>query len=347
MDRPDLSKVSPEILEYIETLEAELNRLQSKSTPIRAPIETLPPEPDEAPTTINIITSTRSGQAKRTPRHEYGRQRRSGMGVFDLECAEEDPPVVLCAADETQGLLLLTNRGRGFRLPMSKIPVNPVRGRGELIIDRLPFETGEGIAVILPTQASGYVALVTKNGMVRCLRHHLFGEYLKPGTAFLNGAEFGPLASACWTPGDADLFVATRQGMAIRFPEKLVAPQGTRAIRVEEGDEAVAVTSVDQEGGVFLIGEDGKGTIRMMSGFNPNKAPGGGGKLAMKTDGLIGAFCVTPGEDIFIVSRLGKIIRFQAGEVPTTEGVIQGVICMSLRSDSCTAALKTTHGEPV
>ncbi len=313
----------------------------------RPVVEAPPPEPDEAPTTINIITATATGQAKRTVRHEYGRQRRGGMGVFDLETPDQDPPAILCAADEPQTLLLLTNRGRGFRLPLSKIQTSPIRSKGVSIIDRLPFDQGETLAAILPTQASGYLALVTQNGMVRCLRHHLFGDYLKPGTAFLNGAEFGPLAGACWTPGDGDLFVATRQGLAIRFSEKLVPPQGTRAIRVEEGDRVVAVTPVDQESGVFLIGDDGKGTIRLMSGFNPNKAPGGGGKMALKTDGLLSAFCVTPGEDIFIISRLGKIIRFQASEVPTTEGVIQGVICMSLRSDECLAAIKTSHGEPV
>jgi DNA gyrase subunit A len=346
MDRPDLSRTAPEIVEYIQFLETEINHLQAKTGGMRMPVEAPPAEPDEAPTTINVITATRTGSAKRTARHEYGRQRRGGMGVFDLETPEKDPPAILCAADEPQTLLLLTDRGRGFRLPVTKILSSPVRAKGESMIDRLPFEPGEAVAAILPTQASGYLALVTKNGMVRCLRHHLFGDYLKPGTAFLNGAEFGPLAAACWTPGDTDLLIATRQGLAIRFAEKLVPPQGTRGIRVENGDEAVAVTPVDDESGVFLIGEDGKGTIRLMTGFNPNKSPGGGGKLALKTDGLVGAFCITPGEDILIISKLGKIIRFEASEVPTTEGVIQGVICMSLRADTCVAALKTAHGEP-
>jgi DNA gyrase subunit A len=348
MDRPDLSHVAPGVMDYIQYLESELERLQASRAGAPRPfVEGPPPEPDEAPTTIHVITATPTGQAKRTVRHEYGRQRRGGMGVFDLETPETEPPAVLCTADEAQTLLLLTNRGRGFRLPVAKIQSAPVRAKGESIIDRLPFEPGETVAAVLPTQASGYLALVTVNGMVRCLRHHLFGDYLKPGTAFLNGAEFGQLAGACWTPGDGDLFVATRQGLAIRFSEKLVPPQGARAIRVEDGDQVVAVTPVDQDSGVFLIGEDGKGTIRLMSGFNPNKAPGGGGKLAIKTDRLVSAFCVTPGEDIFVISRLGKIIRFQASEVPTTEGVIQGVICMSLRSDECIAAIKTSHGEPV
>ena len=37
------------------------------------------------------------------------------------------------------------------------------------------------------------------------------------------------------------------------------------------------------------------------------------------------------------MSRLGKIIRFRASEVPAKEGVVQGVNCMALRSDDTIA----------
>jgi hypothetical protein len=38
---------------------------------------------------------------------------------------------------------------------------------------------------------------------------------------------------------------------------------------------------------------------------------------------------------VMIMSKLGKVIRFVAGEVPPKEGVVQGVNCMSLRADVC------------
>ncbi|MCL4562388.1 MAG: hypothetical protein M1281_17475, partial [Chloroflexi bacterium] len=205
----------------------------------------------------------------------------------------------------------------------------------------LPLENDERIIAILPEQASGYIALVSQRGMVRCLRHHLFGEYLRPGTSFFNVREFGPLAAASWTPGDADLFIATRSGTAIRFPEKLVPPAGVLGIRLAADDIPVAVTGVYPDSSVFLAGEDGHGTIRLMSGFNPNKSAGGGGKTAMRTNKLIAAMQINPDDDILIISRLGKIIRFKASEVAATEGVVQGVICMSLRGDECVAAAKS------
>jgi DNA gyrase subunit A len=179
--------------------------------------------------------------------------------------------------------------------------------------------------------------------MVRTFRHHIFGDYMKPGTTFFNTRQFGTLASACWTPGDTDLFIQTRQGTAIRFSEKLVPPQGIVGIRLNQGDEVAAITSVYPDSGVFILSGDGRGTIRQMTGFAPNKSAGGGGKTAIKSDRVVAAFSTSPKDDIFILSELGKMIRFSAAEVPETEGVVQGVICMTLRGDACVAATRSEH----
>lgn len=95
--------------------------------------------------------------------------------------------------------------------------------------------------------------------------------------------------------------------------------------------------SVLEESSVFLLSADGKGSLRQMAGFAANKAPGAGGKVALKTDHLVGAVTTADGDDLFVISKLGKIIRFQAVEVPAKEGVVQGVNCMALRADETTA----------
>ena len=77
----------------------------------------------------------------------------------------------------------------------------------------------------------------------------------------------------------------------------------------------------------------------MLEGFAANKAPGTGGKTLMKAEAMVAAIAADPEQsELFIISRLGKIIRFCASEIPAKEGVVQGVICMTLRADACTAA---------
>jgi DNA gyrase subunit A len=218
------------------------------------------------------------------------------------------------------------------------IPEGPVRSKGESIVGRLNLQPEERLVSVLPDQAQGYVAMVSQRGNVRLLRHHVFGEYMKPGTALFDSKTFGVLTGACWSPGDGDLFIATRQGRAIRFSEKLVPPQGGLGIRLSDGDSAVAITGVYDDSGVFLLSADGKGTIRLMEGFAANKAPGAGGKSAIASDNLVFARSVQEEDEIFIISELSKIIRFNSNEIPKKDGVVQGVICMSLRADECVAA---------
>lgn len=335
-ERPDLNQLDPAVRDYIESLEAELDRLWAGDGDFPGEAAS-PPEPDEPPTTLNLITLSAGGLAKRTPRHLYSRQRRSGMGIFDLDLPDGDMPLSLAIADESASVILLTSHARAFRLPVNKLPDSEVRARGQSITGDLNLNAGERLAVIVPDVARGYVALLSQTGHVRCVPGHLFGETLSPGAEMYNLERLGPLAAACWTPGNSDLFIATHNGLGIRFSEKQVSLQGGPGIRLESGDVAVAVTSVKEESGVFLLGADGKGTIRLMSGFSPNKSPGAGGKVALKTSHLVAAMTVTQEDDVFAISRLSKIIRFHASEIPPKEGVVQGVHCMSLRADEVVA----------
>ncbi len=341
VERPDLSGVSQEVQAYIEALEAELDQQrQAQDLDAEGAAGTASFEPAEPPTTINLITISAGGRAKRTPRHLYSRQRRGGMGIFDLETTEDDPPALLALADESQRLLLVTTLARAFRVSVRDLPESPVRGRGQSLIAQLPLQADERIALAFPDQGKGYIALVSQHGHVRCLRHHYVGENLRPGTN-LYTPEFGPPAAACWTPGNSDLFIATRQGRAIRFAEKQVPLQGCLGIRLEPEDVVVGIAAVHQDSGVLLVSSDGKGTIRLMSGFSPNKMPGGGGKTAMRTDCLIGAVTIDESDDLFIISRLSKIIRSRAAEIPAKEDAVQGVNCMALRADNTMAVISS------
>jgi DNA gyrase subunit A len=342
MLRPDLSSADPEIKKYIEYLEKRLGVTHKPEPGLTSEhfSEVFPPEPD---TTNCLISISARGSVKRTYRHLYTRQHRGGMGVFDLETNPPDYPVVVGIANEPQTLLLITNRARAFRYPLQQIEASPVRAKGSLPFERMGFDANESIAAVLPEQARGYVALLGASGKVRLLRHHLFGEHMKPGTVLFNTAEFGALTSACWTPGDAEIFIVTSAGMGIRFAEKAISPQGDIGIRTGADDSAVGITSVSDDSSVFFIGTDGRGTIRQMSSFAANKSAGGSGKIAFKNNKVIGAATMTPEDEIFVITRYGKVIRFSADEVPVTEGPVQGVNCISLRADEVTAFTRNIH----
>jgi DNA gyrase subunit A len=345
MDRPPLENIPPGVIEYIEFLETELSKYKSKkeqrpSTAFEDKADLTPVDYKEPVTTYNIVTFSQAGAAKRTYRHEYTRQRRGGIGVFDLETPHNDYPAALANADESQTLIIFTDRAKAYRLPVTKLESQSIRSKGEFLSSKFILEPGEVIVAALAEQATGYIALMSKSGKVRCLRHHLFGEHMKPGTAMYKYDDFGPLAGVCWTRGDSDLFVVTKNGMGIRFNEKIINPQGTQSIKLGDNDEVVAVVAVTDEDGVLVVSADGKGAIRLMSGFAPNKSAGGSGKIVIKSEKVVGALLADPEADIFLISKQSKIIRFHISDVPETAGVVQGVNCMSLRADEVVAITK-------
>jgi DNA gyrase subunit A len=345
-NRPDLTSATPEVIAYIESIEAELSRLRAAEPEPEPPAAPL--EPSEPPTTLHLITVSAAGLAKRTPRHLYDRQRRGGMGIFDLETQDDDAPALLAALDEAHDLIVLTSEARAFRVAASRLASQPVRARGQVLLRDETLRPSETVAAVLPAGRGVALALLSLSGYARVIPAHVTGPAMTPGASLYRFADFGPLAAACWTSGAGELFVASERGIAIRFPERALPLPGGLAIRLEAGDRAIAVEGVRPPDGesIFLLGADGRGTIRLMAGFAANKAPGGGGKVALKTERLIAALAVQPQDDLFIISRLGKIIRFRADEVPPKEGVVQGVNCMSLRGDECVAVTASGPAVP-
>jgi len=346
-ERPDLSAVSPTVRAYIEWLEMELEQVRvAPAAPVTS--RTAPPvAPEEPPTTVNILTISRSGLIKRTPRHHYGRQRRGGMGVFDLDIPDDDSPDLLAQADLQDILILFTGDGRAFRLPVSNIIEAPVRARGQALAELIPLRGGERVVAALPEGGGQFAILLSQRGWVRRVRSAYLGKSLIQGTTFHDLKEGGPLVAACWSGGTDDVFLVSREGKGIRFVETQIPARGCLGMRLEVTDNGVAVTAVQPDSGVFLIGRDGVGTIRLLAGFAANKAPGAAGKVAIKTDDLAAAARVGAADEIFIISRQSKLIRFAAAEIPAKEGVVQGVNCMTLRADEVVAVVATGHPDPI
>ena len=337
IDRPDLTSLPADVQSYIENLEATIARLQSAGQAEEPSSE--PQQPSEPPTTQNVITISGRGMAKRTPRHLYARQRRGGMGVFDLDTPESDPPAHLVVADESESLILITSTGRAFRLPVAKIIQTAVNSRGQSLWEHVTLLPDEELSVVLADRGGAYAAILTDRGYVRWLVGHLLGPKLKAGTALYDAAKFGRPVSACWAPATGELFVTSRQGLGIRFSSRQLPLQSCAlGIRLNPGDQAAGIVAVNDETKVLMLTGDGKGTVRLMESFRANKSLGIGGKVALKTENLISLLPVGPDDDALIISRLGKVIRFQTDDIPEKTGPVQGVNCMALRADECVAA---------
>ncbi|MFN8481575.1 MAG: DNA gyrase C-terminal beta-propeller domain-containing protein [Anaerolineae bacterium] len=293
--------------------------------------------------TAMLITVSADGQAKRTAINRYSRQRRGGIGIFDLRAADTDEARFVAVADQADALLLLAASGRVYRVAVAAIAeaFDP-RSRGEDILAAAGVETGDRLAAILPLSEADqqrYVLLGSQNGFIKRMRGHYFGSSFEPGRVVLDPRQTGGSACAmCLSSGTADVLMVSRGGMAARFNISVAPLQAAPGLKLRTGDTLVGLAAIHEADSVFVVTEDGLGTRRLMEGFAANKAPGAAGKIIMKSEAVAGVVRAPDSADLVVLTRFSKLIRFTAEEVPAKTAPVQGVDIVELRGDIVTAA---------
>ena len=353
-----ISQSSPALQRYIRTLELENARLRQELLELRQGAvrrqraETAREARSEAPATqlltprhpddVMVLTITSRGLAKRTPLNDYSTQRRGGMGVFDIQSTREDLAAHLTVTRASASLLVLSSRGRAFRIPVDSLPLTEVRGRGAPLPERLLFTAEETVAAVLALDdeqdSRNTVLIATASGWLRSLHRTYVGPRLQPGTLLSDPKRGGPPAVLALSNGSGEVLLVLRSGLGYRFPERLISREGVRGIQTRPDDCVVGLVSIQgDEEEVLLVTADGQGTRRQMAGFASNKSPGGQGKVIMKSDALAGAARVGSGDEALCISGFSKIIRFAADEAPAKSGNVQGVSILDTRGDSLAA----------
>ncbi len=83
-----------------------------------------------------VLTVTERGYGKRTSSYEYRITHRGGQGVVNIEVTERNGPVTAAfPVEETDHLMLVTDRGRTIRIPVAEIRIAGRRTQGVRLID--------------------------------------------------------------------------------------------------------------------------------------------------------------------------------------------------------------------
>jgi DNA gyrase subunit A len=146
----------------------------------------------------------------------------------------------------------------------------------------------------------------------------------------------------------------TKKGKAIRFSESAVRPMGRTAtgvigIRLDADDEVVACDVINNDAHELLVvTEGGYGKRTKLAQF-PKKGRGGKGVIAMKVTkvrgNLVGASVVTEGDEVFLISDDGVVIRMGVRGISRQGRPATGVRVMNLDSGTKVSAVAPVVGE--
>ena len=300
-----------------------------------------------------VFTLTHAGYIKRQPADTYQAQRRGGRGITALSHKEDDFVEELFLASSHDHILFVTDFGRVYRLKGYQIYECSRTSRGVNIVNLLPLAEGETVTSMLrvPEGAEGYLVMVTKRGIIKRTELSQFANIRKSGLIAINLNEGDRLAWTRITSGSDELIVATRLGVAIRFPETDVRTMGrtatgVRAIRLAEGDEVVGAGVLREGASVLTVTEEGKGRRTAESEYRTQRR-GGKGIRNYGTRGHVAALkVIDETDDIILISLEGIIIRMHVSDINLQSRYGSGVRVMRLaEGDRVVTVARTERSE--
>ena len=194
------------------------------------------------------VTVSHTGYLKRTPISIYRQQRRGGTGRLGMKTRDEDFVAQLIINSTHAYLLCFTNTGRVYWLKVYEIPDVGAAGKGKAMASLVALQPGEKVVTILPvrdlTSDNCFVLFATRNGTVKKTPLRDFSNVMARGIISINIDKDDELVTAKITDGQQVIFLATRDGLAIRFNETDLRPMGrpatgNRGINLRKGDYVI------------------------------------------------------------------------------------------------------------
>ena len=161
-------------------------------------------------------------------------------------------------------------RPRSTGCKVHEIPDVGPGGKGKAIVNLVTMEEGERIAALMavkdwPTEeGQQFIVMGTRKGVIKKTDLSLFSNPRPSGIIAMGVEEGDSVIAVEPSDGHEQIFLGTRDGMAIRFDETDVRPMGrtaygVRGITLREGDEVVAMDVVRAGGTMMTVTQNGYG----------------------------------------------------------------------------------------
>ena len=290
-----------------------------------------------------VVTVTNTGYIKRISTEEYRVQKRGGKGLKGMETREEDYVTDLFTASTKTMLLVFTDKGKVYWCKVHRLPLGSRISKGKAIANVVQLAAGEKVRAILPVDEfteNRYVVMLTEKGIIKKTSLDAFNNPRQAGIIALTTDLDDQLVSAKISDGTSDIFIATKEGMSIRFNEDDVRGMGRSA----RGVKGITLSKDDSVIGMEVLEKDTKDTILMVTGKGYGKrsepteyrvqSRGGVGIITQKTTdkvgNVIGTTKVKPTQELILSTDQGQVIRMKITDISVLGRNTQGVRLINL-----------------
>jgi DNA gyrase subunit A len=291
-----------------------------------------------------VVTISHQGYVKRLPVTTYRKQKRGGVGVGS-GVVEEDFVEHLFIASTHDNLLLFTSKGKAFIIKVHEIPQASRIAKGKFIANFVSLAQGEKITSYIPVrkfEEGKFLVMATSSGQIKKCELTDFENTRRGGIIAIGLDPKDELIEAELTDGKQEIFLATRKGKAIRFPENLVrsmgrAAGGVRGINLDNKDYVIGMEVVSKNATLLSVTEKGFGKRPEIEEYRVTSRGGKGVtniKVTDKNGEVVGLKCVTDRDDVMIMTKEGMVVRCSAKDIRETGRAAQGVRLINLKKDN-------------
>lgn len=312
-----------------------------------------------------VITISHLGYIKRTPLVDYRAQSRGGRGSRGAKTKDEDFVEQVFIATNHNYLLLFTELGRCYWLRVYEIPEANKTAGGRVIQNILSIPKEDKVKAFIIIEnlndpdflENHFIMFCTKQGMIKKTPLEAFSRPRMGGINAITINEGDQLLEARLTSGSYEVFIAKRNGNAIRFNESKVRSMGRTAAGVRgatlqgENDAVVGMVCIDpndKSQTILVVSEKGNGK---RSDFEDYRLTNRGGKgvktmnVTDKTGAVIAIKGVKEDNDLMIMTRSGITIRMAVNEMRVMGRATQGVRVIRLDDEDSIADVTVVPAE--
>jgi DNA gyrase subunit A len=299
------------------------------------------------------ITVSNTGYIKRTPISTYRMQRRGGKGRIGMRTREEDYVTHLFIASTHSYIMIFTDRGRAYWLKVHEVPDVGPGGKGKAIVNLVQLEQDERIAALLAVKEfpdaddQQYIVMGTRKGTVKKTDLKAFSNPRPSGIIAMGVEEGDSVIAVELSDGKEQIFLGTRDGMAIRFDESDVrvmgrGAYGVRGISLRDDDEVVAMEVVQPGGTVLTVAQNGYGKRTDLEEYRL-QSRGGVGIINIQTSDrngkVAGIAYVTEDDEVMLITQQGMVLRTRAGDIRAIGRATQGVRLIEMEDGDAVVAV--------
>ncbi|MGL4403087.1 MAG: DNA gyrase subunit A [Fusobacteriaceae bacterium] len=304
-----------------------------------------------------IITVTNKGYVKRMEVSKYKAQKRGGKGVSTQNTVEDDFVERIYSASNLNNLMIFTDTGRAFNLKVYEIPDFSKQSRGKLISNIIKLEDGEHVqSIIKVAEFSEHRSIIfaTKKGTIKKTSLEEFKHLRSNGIKAIKLREGDDIIYVGLMDNQNDqLFMATKNGNAIRFPMTDIREigrnaSGVKGISLKGEDQVVSASIIKDQDTMLTVTENGYGKRTKMDEY-PLQGRGGKGVINIRCNSKTGdVVSVTPVEgeiEIMAITSSGIVIRTPADQISIIGRATQGVKIMRISEDEKLVCITKVHAE--